>query len=96
MKEKKKVLPNIVDEDGEASSDDIKFLGAWRNVNDKWKIYPCEISAKRCKYLYQQPGTFIRRNRRRHYLYQSGITVQTDDKKWQPVYRSVCTSGIVY
>ena len=48
LKEKKKVLPNIADEDGEASSDDIKFLGAWRNVNDKWKIYPCEISAKRC------------------------------------------------
>lgn len=46
-KQKKATLPDIKDEDGEASEDAIKYLGAWRNVSDSIKIYPCVVSKKR-------------------------------------------------
>lgn len=47
LKEKKAALPNIKDEDGEPFVDDLKYLGAWRLVNDHIKIWPIEASAKR-------------------------------------------------
>lgn len=46
-KQKKAALPDIKDEDGEASEEAIKYLGAWRNVGENVKIYPCVVSKKR-------------------------------------------------
>lgn len=46
-KAKKKTLPNIKDEDGEATAEHMKYLGAWRMVSDSIKIYPCEVSKNR-------------------------------------------------